>query len=162
MDNIHIVFALRKRVFHDWMLNRLSWQEVNKKYGFSKYWFYKWLKRFIKYGDDGLRDRIRNNSNRPHRLTEPQKLCILSYIYDYPTHRPNNIAEAQNPRVSNKTVWRFLKSENLNTRRKRRLWAHAQGKPVLSQKEKQMKCRYFCLHIWVIGQKMGIQACIRC
>lgn len=157
MSDKDVVFALRKRIFYDWKWKRLTWQEVNKKYGFSKRWFYKWLKRFIKDGDDGLRDRQRDNSNRPHRLTEPQKLGILSYIFDYPTHGPNNIAEAQTPRISNKTVWRYLKTENLNTRRKRRLWAHAQGKPVLTQKEQQiMSAKHNHIESHFPGELVGL------
>ena len=37
--------------------------------------------------------------------------------------------------VLGKTVWKFLKSKDLNTRRKRRFWAHDRGKPELTHKE---------------------------
>jgi len=136
MNNKEMVFRLRKRIFEDWRWKRYTWQEVKSKYGFSKKWFYKHRKRFLKYGDEGLRDKVRNNSNRPHALSWDQRLRIMDYVYEHPTHGPHRIAAEQIPRVGGKAVWSYLKKENLNTRRRRRLWAHAQGKPVLTEKEK--------------------------
>jgi len=136
MNNKEMVFGLRKRIFEDWRWKRLTWQEVKAKYGFSKKWFYKYRKRFLKYGDEGLKDTVRNNSNRPHALSWDQKLRIMDYVYEHPTHGPHRVAAEQIPRIGGKAVWRYFKQENLNTRRKRRLWAHAQGKPVLTEKEK--------------------------
>ncbi len=43
------------------------------------------------------------------------------------------------PKVSSKTVWNYLKKENLNTRRKRRFWAEDHGKMVLTRKEKLVR-----------------------
>ena len=142
MNNKEMVFNLRKRIFEDWRCKRLTWQEVKAKYGFSKKWFYKYRKRFLKYGYAGLKDKVRNNTNRPHALTWDQKLRIMDYVYEHPTHGPHRISREQIPRISGKAVWCYLRQENLNTRRKRRLWAHAQGKPVLTEKEKlQMKAK---------------------
>ena len=39
-------------------------------------------------------------------------------------------------KISANAVWEYLLRENLNTRRKRGLWAEAQGKPVLTEKGK--------------------------
>jgi len=139
MNNKEMVFRLRKRIFEDWRWKRYTWQEVKSKYGFSKKWFYKYRKRFLKYGDEGLRDKVRNNSNRPHALSWDQKLRIMDYVYEHPTHGPHRIAAEQIPRIGGKAVWRYLSQENLNTRRKRRLWAHHQGKPILTEKEKLMR-----------------------
>ena len=136
MNNERMVFELRKRIFEDWRWKRLTWQEIKEKYGFSKKWYYKWLKRFLKYGDEGLKNLPRKKPLMPHALGWAQKIRIMDYIYDNPTHGPQRIASEQIPRISAKTVWNVLKKENLNTRRKRRLWAHAQGKPVLTEKEK--------------------------
>jgi len=142
MDNKEMVFRLRKRIFEDWRWKRYTWQEVKAKYGFSKKWFYKYRKRFLKYGDEGLRDKVRDNSNRPHALSWDQKIRIMDYIYEHPTHGPHKIAAEQIPRIGGKAVWNYLKKENLNTRRRRRLWAYAQGKPVLTEKEKlQMQAK---------------------
>lgn len=139
MDDKEMVFKLRKRIFEDWRLKRLTWQEVKEKYGFSKKWFYKWLGRFLKYGEDGLKDKVRNNTNRPHALSWDQKLRIMDYVYEYPTHGPHRIAAEQIPRIGGRAIWRYLKKENLNTRRKRRFWAEDQGKPTLTVKEKLIR-----------------------
>lgn len=136
MSDKDIVFRLRKRIFEEWRWRRLTWQEVRAKYGFSKKWFYKYRERFLKYGDEGLRYKPRKKAPLPWALGPEEKLRILDYIYDNPTHGPDRIAREQIPRMCTKTVWSFLKRENLNTRRKRRLWAEHQGKPVLTQKEK--------------------------
>jgi len=68
-----------------------------------------------------------------------QKEQIRQYIYNYPTYGPERIGADQSPRISGKTIWKFLKKENLNTRRKRRFWAHDQGKPVLTKKEVHLR-----------------------
>lgn len=143
MDNKEMVFRLRKRIFEEWRWRRLTWQEVKEKYGFSKRWFYKWRERYHKYGDEGLRDRVRNVSYRPHAIGWDQKLKILDYIYDNPTHGPDRIARELTPRICAKAIWNVLKKEDLNTRRKRRIWAHKQGKCVLSKKEEaHMNAKY--------------------
>ena len=129
-------FEIRKNMIDDWRWRGLHWKDLTYKYRVSKEWFYKLRKRFLEKGYEGLRDKVQNNSNRPHRINWEQRLKILSYVYDNPTHGPDRIAREQIPRMSAKTVWSFLKREELNTRRKRRLWAEYQGKPTLTQKEK--------------------------
>lgn len=101
--------------------------------------FYKYRKRFVKYGAEGLRDRPRKKPLMPHALSWDQKIRIMDYIYDHPTHGPDRIGAEQIPRLSGNGVWKFLAKENLNTRRKRRFWAEDQGKPVLTKKEKLMR-----------------------
>ena len=130
------VFELRKNMIEDWRYRGMGWRDIAYKYRVSKEWFYKLRKRFLEKGYEGLRDKVRDNSNRPHRINWEQRLKILSYIYDNPTHGPERIGRELVPRICNATVWNALKREDLNTRRKRRLWAEHQGKPVLTQKEK--------------------------
>jgi len=129
-------FRLRKIIFDEWKRKRLTWQEVKYTYGFSKAWFYKFRSRFLKYGEDGLRDRKREAPILPFYLGWAQKLMILNYIYDNPTHGPDRIARNMPFKISANAVWEYLVIENLNTRRKRRLWAEEQGKPVLTEREK--------------------------
>lgn len=130
-----MIFSLRNRIFEEWRYKRYTWQEVREKYGFRKTWFYKWRKRFLKYGEEGLKDKIRCVFDHPFSLTVDQKEKIMEYVYNYPTHGPKRIADNLSFKISGKCVWKFLKSKNLNTRRKRRFWAHDQGKPVLTNKE---------------------------
>lgn len=136
MNNSEIVFNIRKRVFDDWRYRRLTWQEVKAKYGFSKAWFYKWLERFLAHGDEGLRDIKRKTSPLPDELSWQEKIAILDYVYANPTHGPDRIRRETRSVRCAKTIWNYLVSENLNTRRKRRLWAESQGKPTLTEKEK--------------------------
>lgn len=136
MKDIDRVLELRKNMIDDWRFRGMSWQDITYKYRVSKEWFYKLRKRFIEKGAEGLKDKIRDNSNRPHRINWEQRLKILSYVYDNPTHGPQRIAYELDPPISPKAVWNTLKREDLNTRRKRRLWAEYQGKPTLTQKEK--------------------------
>jgi transposase InsO family protein len=140
MTNAEIVFNLRKRIFEEWRYKRYTWQEVHEKYGFGKTWFYKWLKRYLKDGEDGLHNKaVSSPGPQPYALTHQQKEEILEYIYNYPTYGPKRIADNLPFDISGKTVWKFLKKENLNTRRKRRFWAHDRGKPELTTKE--IHCR---------------------
>ena len=139
MDNRKIGFRLLKQAMEDWKWKRLPWQEVKQKYGIGKTSFYKYRKRFLKYSAEGLKDRPRKKPLMPHTLSWDQKIRIMDYIYDNPTHGPQRIAAEQIPRICGKSVWNFLKQENLNTRRKRRFWAEDQGKPTLTQKEKLVR-----------------------
>jgi transposase InsO family protein len=129
-------FRLRKIIFGEWRRRRLSWQEIKAKYGFSKAWFYKFRSRFVRYGEEGLRDKKREAPILPVYTSWDERLKILDYIYDDPTHGPKRIAMNLPFKISANAVWEYLIKENLNTRRKRRLWAESQGKPTLTEKEK--------------------------
>ncbi len=133
-----MAFRLRKVIFDHWRSKRLTWQEIKTQYGFSKAWFYKFRSRFKRYGEEGLRDIKRKAPVLPFYIGWDQKLKIMNYIYDNPTHGPGRIAMNLSFKISGNAVWEYLVKENLNTRRKRRLWAQAQGKNVLTEKEKLM------------------------
>jgi len=137
MSNKEIVFTVRKRIFEEWRYRRLTWQEMHDKYGFSKSWFYKFRARYVRYGDEGLREAERRVSTLPQELSWQEKLSIMDYIYDHPTHGPDRIRRELKSHRCTKTIWNYLVAEGLNTRRKRRLWAQAQGKNVLTKKEKR-------------------------
>ena len=78
------VFELRKSIIDDWRWRRLHWRDIAYKYRIGKVWFYELRKRFLKSGYEGLRDKVRDNSNRPHRINWERRLKILSYVYDNP------------------------------------------------------------------------------
>jgi transposase InsO family protein len=138
MRDIDRVFELRKNMIEDWRYRGMHWKDITYKYRVSKEWFYKLRKRFLEKSYDGLRDKVRDNSSRANRIGWEQRMKILSYVYDNPTHGPDRIARELVPRMNHATVWNMLRREGLNTRRKRRLWAYHQGKPILTQKEKQV------------------------
>ena len=83
MNNEAMVFELRKRIFSDWRCKRLTWQEIKAKYGFSKKWFYKWLKRFLRDGEEGLKDKIQDRPPQPQSLNWDEKIELL-HIKCYP------------------------------------------------------------------------------
>ena len=72
-------------------------------------------------------------------LPPKQKDFILAFIYDYPTYGPKRIADNMSFKISGPTVWKYLKSVNLDSRRKRLYWVQDNGKEVLTKK--QIKCR---------------------
>lgn len=131
------IFELRKNMIDDWKYRGLDWRAICEKYRVSKRWFYKLRMRFMTQGYEGLKDRVRKNDNRPYRTDWQTRLKILDYVYYNPTHGPARMAyEDPSIGVSRITIWKVLKDEGLNTRMKRRLWAEAQGRPILSKKEK--------------------------
>ncbi len=136
MKDIDRVLELRKNMMEDWRYRGMHWRDITYKYRVSKEWFYKLKKRFIEKGCEGLKDKPQDYSNRPRRIGIKEKLRILDYIYENPTHGPDRVAWEFIPHISHRTLWKFLKKEELNTRRKRRLWAEHQGKPTLTKKEK--------------------------
>ena len=139
MSDKELVFRLRKSIFDDWRSKMLRWYEVKEKYGFSKKWFYKWRRRYVKYGLEGLRDKAHKRPSMPHSLGHDVKQKILDYVYDNPTHGPGRIAMELGAGVSHMAVWEYLVKENLNTRRKRRYWAEDHGRVVLTKKEKLVR-----------------------
>ena len=139
MKDIDRVLELRKNMMEDWRYRGMHWRDITYKYRVSKEWFYKLRKRYIEKGLDGLKDKIRDNSNRPRRIGLEEKIRILDYIYESPTHGVTRIGWEFIPHISHRTLWKFLKKEDLNTRHKRRLWAESQGKRVLTKKEKPIR-----------------------
>ena len=132
-----MAFRLRKVVFDNWRRKRLTWQEEKAQYGFSKAWFYKFRTRFTRYGEEGLRDIKRKIPVLPSYISWDQKIEIMNYIYNNPTHGPKRIAMNLPFKISASAVWEYLVKEGLNSRRKRRMWAESQGKPTLTEKEKR-------------------------
>jgi len=162
-DSRDMAFRLRKIIFDEWQSKRLTWQEVKARYGLSKAWFYKFRARFLKYGDDGLKDRVRKAPVLAHYITWDRKIEMLNYIYDHPTHGPSRIAMHMPFKISANAVWEYLARENLNTRRKRRLWAEIQGKPVLTEKERlQMQAKKNHIESTEPGELVGIDTFVVC
>jgi transposase len=132
-------FKLRCFVFEEWVRGGVKIKALCKKYGMSRKWFYKYKKRFERDGFAGLKDKARRFPVMPHALPLDKKLAIMDYIYDKPRHGAKNMSmnlAIKGIHISEGAIWNFLSREELNTRRKRKMWAHAQGKDVLTDKEK--------------------------
>ena len=70
MKDADRALELRRAIIDDWRWRRMSWQDITYKYRISKAWFYKLRNRFHRYGYDGLKDKVKDNSNRPHAFVQ--------------------------------------------------------------------------------------------
>ncbi|MCX5679831.1 MAG: helix-turn-helix domain-containing protein [Candidatus Omnitrophica bacterium] len=132
-------FKLRSMIFNDWVRGEETVKDLCKRYGLSRKCFYKFKKRFDKDGFEGLHNKVRRPPSMPHALSLEKKLAIMDCIYDKPVRGPRYISMILRQKgiySSEGAIWNFLSKEELNTRRKRRLWAESQGKPTLTAKEK--------------------------
>ncbi len=138
-DQMDFSFKIRSLVFSDWLNNNPTVSCLCKKYGFSRKWFYKYRKRFLKMGFNGLKDKKPTRPNMPHALSYTLKASILDHVYDFPTHGPRRIHLELRKRaicVSEGAIYNLLLAEKLNTKRKRIFWAESHGKEILTHKEK--------------------------
>ena len=107
---------------------RLKWIEYYKKtgnarktcryFGISPTTFYKWKKRYEKYGIEGLK----NRSKRPHRVRQPQiepeiEQLVITIRQKYPTWSKEKISAFMKKHLSIKispsTIYRILKRHGL-------------------------------------------------
>jgi len=132
---------LRRRMVEDHIYRGLDWRQIKERYGtcYGKTSFYKYKKRYQALGVRGLNNRVRKEPVMTHGLTFDQKMKILEYVYERPSHGPARIADNIGFKISGKAIWRYLCQKNLNSKRKRRYWAHDQGNPILNEKEKAMR-----------------------
>lgn len=93
-----------------------------RQYGVSRTLFYRWRRRFLTYGHDGLRPRPRH-SQRFARQAAPQlEHAVLAYALAWPTHGPQRIADQlRQPaygcwRLSASGAYAILRRHGLQTR----------------------------------------------
>jgi transposase InsO family protein len=132
-------YKVRCMVFDEWLGGEVYVKDLCKKYGFSRKWFYKFKKRFLKQGYEGLKNKIRSKPVMPHALGYEKKIAIMDHVFEAPTHGPRRICMELREKgimVSEGAIYNALLKENMNTRWRRRLWAESQGKPTLTKKEK--------------------------
>ena len=132
-------YKIRCMVFDEWLSGTLYIKDLCKKYGFSRKWFYKYKKRFVQYGYEGLKNKVRSKPVMPHSLGYEKKIAVMDYVFENPTHGPRRISmelKSKGIRISEGAIYNVLAKETMNTRWKRRLWAESQGKPTLTKKEK--------------------------
>ncbi len=61
--------------------------------GISRTVFYRWRKRFLRYGPDGLLPRPTRPTRWPRQATPALEHAVLAYALLWPTHGPARIAE---------------------------------------------------------------------
>jgi transposase InsO family protein len=91
--------------------------------GISRTLYYRWRKRFERYGADGLHPRRRRASwGRPPEIESHDERAILALALSWPTWGPNRIAlqlSRTGCSLSPSTVYRALRRAGLRTRRER-------------------------------------------
>jgi len=104
-----------------------------REFEISRTLFYRWRKRFTRYGRDGLRPRPTRPSRWPRQATPALEHAVVAYVLLWPTHGPARIAaQLRQPRwgrwqVSASGVYGILCRHGLRTRWERltRLEAHS-------------------------------------
>ncbi len=143
--------------------------------GISRTLFYRWRKRLLRYGPDGLRPRPTRPTRWPRQATPALEHAVLAYALLWPTHGPARItAQLRQPRwggwrVSASGVYGILKRHGLQTRWERltRLEARAvvdQG--VLTERTRRRLVRphvaaqrpgdLVCLDAFYVGKLKGV------
>jgi len=87
-----------------------------RDYGVSRTYYYKWAKRFITYGTQGLTERERSKPVMPNSTRSDIVDKILKFIKTYPTYGPTRISNQLGGIVCSATVYNILKRRGLNRR----------------------------------------------
>ncbi|MDR7437162.1 MAG: IS481 family transposase [Armatimonadota bacterium] len=118
-DSVH---AFRLRVMaRAQLLGNVS--QACREVGISRTLFYRWRKRYVAYGPDGLHPRRQGpRRGRPPTLTAQEERAILALALAWPTWGPARVAaqlarpEQGGLRVAPTTIYRLLRRRGLQTR----------------------------------------------
>ena len=101
--------------------------------GISRTLFYRWRKRLLRYGPEGLRPRPTRPTRWPRQATPALEHAVLAYALLWPTHGPARIAAQLRQarwggwRVSGSGVYGILRRHGLQTRWERLTRLEAQA-----------------------------------
>jgi transposase InsO family protein len=112
----------RCHIFKTFFSSSMTLMEVCERFGRSRTWYYKWLYRYRRFGEEGFRNIERSSPAMPNQTPLDIEMTILDYIERYPSHGPVRIAdELRNTGVSVKpsAVYNVLRRHGLNTRKQR-------------------------------------------
>lgn len=128
----------RQRFMDDYLSGKYTVTELAEAYGVSRKTAYKWIHRFAKEGDEGLKDRSRRPKSCPHQTSKEVEKALLDSRRHRPSWGPRKllpVLRKQRPEVAwpaASTVGAVLKRHGLVTgRQPRRRWAHP-GRPTTS------------------------------
>jgi transposase-like protein len=93
-------------------INNIS--KACRELGFSRSVYYKYLKRYLKHGREGLYDKKRAKPVMPNETRKEIVEKILDFVKRYPAYGPVRIANELNSIVCPATVYNILKRNNLN------------------------------------------------
>ena len=112
----------RCHIFKTFITQSMSVTEVCGRFGRSRTWFYKWLRRYKFYGEAGLRNIDRDSPAMPNKTPLDIEMKILEHIEQYPSHGPVHTADElcqAGVSVKPSAVYNVLRRHDLNTRKKR-------------------------------------------
>lgn len=112
----------RCHIFNYFFTHRLSVTELCNLFNRSRTWFYKWKRRYERYGKEGLRNIDRGSPAMPNRTPLDIEMKILNFVITHPAYGPQRIANEltrENVPVKPSAVYNVLKRHNLNTRKQR-------------------------------------------
>ena len=142
--------------------------------GISRTLFYRWRRRYLRYGADGLRPRPSRPTRWPRQTIPALEHQVLAYALLWPTHGPARIAvQLRHPlwggwRISPSGVYGILTRHGLQTRWERltRLEAHAATDGLLTERTRRHRVRphveaqrpgdLVCLDAFYIGKLKGV------
>jgi len=122
MTSDEIVYRDRLHIFKYFFEHTITVTEVCVKFDRSRAWFYKWKKRYLAYGEDGLRDIERGSPVMPNQTPVDIEMAIIDFICRFPAYGPQHIADELTQAgtfVRRSAVYTVLKRRDLNTRKKR-------------------------------------------
>jgi putative transposase len=125
----------------DWNDGHFSITDLSHKYGVSRPTVYKWLKRYKRYGIEGLKEKSRAPERRPHRTSEAILEIVIKEKLRNRKRGPRKVRaqlkrkhpELELPAVS--TIGYWLKKEGLVEQRKKRLHVPPYTEPFSACKE---------------------------
>jgi transposase InsO family protein len=112
----------RCHIFKTYFLHSMTVTELSERFGRSRTWFYKWMHRFRRYGEEGLRNIERGSPAMPNQTPLDVAMTILDYIERNPSHGPVRIADELRQTgvsVNPSAVYNVLRRHRLNTRKRR-------------------------------------------
>jgi len=122
MSEKEFIWRMRLNIFHQADKKKKAITSLCKKYGVSRTWFYKWKKRRDKYGDEGLKSKIRAKPKMPNCVGKEIEERILRFCFQYPTYGPERIeAELKSLGISvgHTGIYNVLKRRSLNIAKSR-------------------------------------------
>jgi transposase len=118
---------LKVQLINGWNDGHSSITDLSQKYGVSRPTIYKWLKRYDRFGIEGLKEKSRAPKNRPHRTSPKILKLVIQEKLKNRKRGPRKVRaqlerkhpELAFPAISTISYW--LKKEGLVERRKKRL-----------------------------------------
>jgi hypothetical protein len=142
--------------------------------GISRTLFYRWRRRYLRYGGDGLRPRPTRPTRWPRQAIPALEHAVLAYALLWPTHGPARIAAQLRQslwggwRISASGVYAILRRHGLQTRWERLTRLEAQAateglvtertrrRPLRAHVEAQYPGDLVCLDAFYIGKLKGV------